>query len=96
VNKKFWDRLPADVRGQLEVAMKESTEYANRIAREENDAARQQIRSNGMTQIHVPTPEERLAFKKALVPAHRRMETRIGAQIIGDIYRQTAFDPSRL
>ena len=26
VNKKFWDGLPADVRGQLEQAMKEATE----------------------------------------------------------------------
>ena len=29
VNKKFWDGLPADIRSQLEKAMKESTEYAN-------------------------------------------------------------------
>jgi C4-dicarboxylate-binding protein DctP len=39
VNKKFWDGLPADVRGQLEKAMKESTVYANKIAKEENDKA---------------------------------------------------------
>jgi C4-dicarboxylate-binding protein DctP len=38
-NKKFWDGLPADVRGQLEKAMKESTVYANKIAKEENDKA---------------------------------------------------------
>jgi C4-dicarboxylate-binding protein DctP len=37
VNKKFWDGLPADVRGQLEQAMKEATVYANKIAQEEND-----------------------------------------------------------
>jgi C4-dicarboxylate-binding protein DctP len=36
-NKKFWDGLPADVRGQLEQAMKEATDYANKIAKEEND-----------------------------------------------------------
>ena len=38
VNKKFWDGLPADVRGQLEQAMKEATVYANKIAQEENDS----------------------------------------------------------
>ena len=32
VNKKFWDGLPADVRGQLEKAMDEATAYANEIA----------------------------------------------------------------
>ena len=31
-NKKFWDGLPADVRGQLEKAMAEATAYANEIA----------------------------------------------------------------
>ena len=96
VNKKFWDGLPADVRGQLEAAMEESTAYANRIAREENDAALENIRSSGRTQIHVPTPEELLAFKRVLVPVHRKMESRIGAQVIRDIYRETAFDPSKL
>ena len=32
VNKKFWDGLPADVRGQLDKAMKEATVYANKIS----------------------------------------------------------------
>ena len=96
VNKKFWDGLPADVRGQLEAAMEESTAYANRIAREENDAALENIRSSGRTQIHLPTPEELQAFKRVLVPVHRKMESRIGAQVIRDIYRETAFDPSKL
>ena len=30
VNKKFWDDLPADVRGQLEKAMAEATAYRQR------------------------------------------------------------------
>src|SRR3569832_1418795 len=30
-NKKFWEGLPAEVRGQLEEAMKEATTYANKI-----------------------------------------------------------------
>ena len=46
-NKKFWDGLPADVRGQLEQAMKEATDYANKIAREENDAALEQVKKSG-------------------------------------------------
>ena len=32
VNKKFWEKLPADVRAGLEKAMAESTAYANQIA----------------------------------------------------------------
>ena len=36
VNRKFWDGLPSDVRGQLESAMEQATRYANQIAQVEN------------------------------------------------------------
>lgn len=96
VNKKFWDGLPADVRGQLDTAMKESTAYANKIAKEENDASLEGIRKSGKTQIYMPTPDERMAFKRTLVPVHKKMESRIGEQILRDIYKETAFDPTKL
>lgn len=96
VNKKFWEGLPADVRGQLDTAMKESTAYANKIAKEENDASLEGIRKSGKTQIYAPTADERLAFKRVLVPVHKKMESRIGEQILRDIYKETAFDPAKL
>jgi C4-dicarboxylate-binding protein DctP len=96
VNKKFWDGLPADVRKSLEEAMKEATDYANKIAKEENDKDLEQIRKSGKTQVYVPTNEERLALKKALVPVHQKMESRIGADLIKSIYKETGFDPNKL
>jgi C4-dicarboxylate-binding protein DctP len=50
-NKKFWDGLPADVRGQLETAMKESTDYANKIAKEQNDKDLEAVKKSGKTQV---------------------------------------------
>jgi len=96
VNKKFWDGLPADVRGQLEVALKESTDYANKIAKEENDNALELVRKSGKTQIYTPTKEERAALKKALVKVHEEMESRIGKDLIHSIYKETGFDPKAL
>ena len=96
VNKKFWDGLPTDVRGQLEQAMKESTDLANRIAEEENDKALEGIRASGKTAIYVPTAEERLAFKKQLVPVHKTMEGRVGKDLIQSIYQATGFKPDSL
>ena len=93
---QFWDGLPADVRGQLDTAMKEATAYANKIAKEENDAALEGVRKSGKTQVYVPTAEERLAFKRALVPVHKKMESRMGADLIQAIYKETEFDPSKL
>lgn len=96
VNKKFWEGLPADVREQLEEAMRQSTKYANSIAKEKNDADLKSVIASGKTTVYVPTPAERLAFKKALVPVHKAMESRIGADIIKDVYTATSFDPSKL
>jgi C4-dicarboxylate-binding protein DctP len=95
VNKKFWDGLPADLRGQLEQAMKEATDLANKIAKDQNDQDLEAVKKAGRTQVYVPTKEERLAFKKALVPVHQKMESRIGADLIKAIYKETGFDPNK-
>ena len=96
VNKKFWDGLPADVRGQLETAMKESSVYANKIAKEQNDKDLVAVKQSGKTTVYAPTKEERMAFKKVLVPVHQKMESRIGKDIIQNVYKETGFDPNSL
>jgi C4-dicarboxylate-binding protein DctP len=93
-NKRFWDGLPADVRAKLEQAMKESTEYANRIAKEENDGALEKVRASGKSQIVVLRPAERLALKKALVSVHEQTGSRIGRDVLDAVYRATRFDPA--
>ena len=95
-NKKFWDGLPADVHGPLEQAMKEATEYANKIAKEENDQSLESVRKSGKTQIYQPMPAERLALKKAMLKVHKEMESRIGKETIEAIYKETGFDPNKL
>ena len=95
-NKKFWDGLPADVRGQLEKAMEEATVYANKIAKEENDGALEKVKASGKTQVYVPTAQERMALKKAMVPVHKEMESRIGKETIDAVYKATGFDPGKL
>ena len=95
-NKKFWDGLPAEVRTQLDKAMVESTVYANQIAKEENDKALAGVRASGKTEIYEPTAEEKAAFKKAFMPVHKKMESRIGADLIQSIYKETGFDPAKL
>jgi C4-dicarboxylate-binding protein DctP len=95
-NKKFWDGLPPNVREQLDKAMKEATDYANNIAKEENDKSLEAIRASGKTQIYKPTDAEKLAFKKAMIPVHKKMESRVGADTLQAIYKETGFDPTKL
>ena len=96
VNKKFWDGLPADVRKQLDEAMVQATRYANQIAKVENDQALEAVKKSGKTTVYVPTKEERSAFKKALVPVHQKMASRIGKETIDNVYKATGFDPNKL
>ncbi len=96
VNKKFWDGLPADIRGQLEQAMKEATDYANKIAQEENDTALEEVKKSGKTTVYTPTKEERMAFKKAMAPVHIKMADRVGSDLLQSIYKETGTDPSKL
>lgn len=82
VNKKFWDKLPADLRSQLEGAMKEATKYGNLIAQQENDQALGAIRKTGKTIIYVPTEKEKTEWRNALLPVQKKMEDRIGKDLI--------------
>jgi len=72
VNKKFWDGLPADIRTALEGAMKDTTKFANDIAKKENDDSLEAVRKTGKTEIITLTPEQKAAMKKAMIVVHSR------------------------
>ncbi|RAM63365.1 C4-dicarboxylate ABC transporter [Herbaspirillum rubrisubalbicans] len=89
VNKKFWDALPADVRTQLEGAMKEATIYANNIAQKENDDALAAIKASGKTKVYTLSEEEKTQWRRALLPVHKSMATRVGPELIEAIYKES-------
>ena len=91
--KKFWDGLPPDIRTILEGAMKDATNYANEIAKKENDDALEGVRKSGKTEIITLTAAEKAALKKSLVPVHKENESRIGKEIIDEVYKATGFKP---
>ena len=92
-NKKFWDGLPADIRGALDSAMKDATKYANDIAKKENDDAIEAVKKSGKTEIITLTDAEKAAMKKALGPVHKDNESRIGKAVIEEVYKETGFKP---
>lgn len=96
VNKRFWDGLPADIRKTLEGAMADATKYADDIAKQENENALDLVKKSGKTQFITLTPEEKKAWKKALIKVHQESESRIGKDLIQSIYKETGFDPSKL
>ena len=91
VNKKFWEGLPADIRSQLETALVEATDYANNIAMDMNKKDLESVKASGKTEVTTLTPEERAAFKTALVPVHDKMASRIGKETIESFYQAVDF-----
>jgi C4-dicarboxylate-binding protein DctP len=89
VNKKFWDGLPADIRPQIEKAMKEATAYANDISAKENAEALEDMKKSGKTEIITPTAAENEAMRKALQPLYKDMESRVGKKLLDDVVATT-------
>ena len=90
VNKKFWDGLPPDIRGQLEKAMREATTFEKAIAQRDNDQALEAIKKSGKTQIYTLTVQEQAEWRKALMPVQKAMEGRIGKDLISAINKESA------
>jgi C4-dicarboxylate-binding protein DctP len=95
VNKKFWDGLPADLRTVLESCIKEATTYANAIASTENMQAMDKIKASGKTTVYTLTAAESAEWKKALMPVHKEMESRVGKGTIEAAYKAAGFVPAK-
>ena len=89
VNKKFWEGLPADIRGQLEQAMKEATAFGNGQSAKENDEALAAIKQAGKTEIDTLTPEQDAAMRKAMEPVYKDVASRVGQPLIDEFIKET-------
>lgn len=96
VNKPFWEGLPADIRKTLDQAMKESTEFANGVARKDNEDATEAVRKSGKCQVLALTPAERLAWKKAMTPVYAEAQARVPKALMDEVFKATGFDPAKL
>jgi C4-dicarboxylate-binding protein DctP len=89
VNKKFWDGLQPDIRGQLDKAMKEATAFGNGQSAKENDEALEDIKKAGKTEIITLTPEQDAAMRKAMEPVYKDVAGRVGQPLIDEFIKET-------
>jgi C4-dicarboxylate-binding protein DctP len=82
VNTKFWNGLPADIRGQVDKAMAEATDYANSIARKENEDALAEIKKSGKATLHYLTDDERKAWQEGMQPSYKWAKGRVGQEVL--------------
>jgi C4-dicarboxylate-binding protein DctP len=82
VNSKFWAGLPADIRGQLEKAMAEATDYTNSIAVKENEDALAEIKKSGKTTLNYLTDDQKKAWQTAMRPTYAWAKGRVGPEVL--------------
>ncbi len=82
VNSKFWGGLPPDIRGQLEKAMAEATDYTNSIAVKENEDALAEIKKTGKTNLHYLTDDQKKAWQVAMRPTYAWAKGRVGQEVL--------------
>ncbi|MGX7707307.1 TRAP transporter substrate-binding protein [Methylobacterium sp. Gmos1] len=87
-NKKFWDGLPAEVRTELDKAMKEATTYANEVADKDNSDALEEMKKSGKTTFITLTADEKAAWKAALEPVTADMAKRVGKDVIEEFQKE--------
>ena len=92
-NKTFWHSLPADVREQLDRAVKETTVFFNDAAAKDNADALEKIKASGKTEVHLLTDAEKKAWIAKLMPVHKEMQSRFGKDFIERIYKASGFTP---
>jgi C4-dicarboxylate-binding protein DctP len=90
VNKKFWDGLSADIRTQLEKAMKEATGFGNNQSAKENEDALEEIKKAGKTEIISLSPDQDEAMRKAMMPIYKDVASRVGQSLIDEFLKETS------
>jgi C4-dicarboxylate-binding protein DctP len=92
-NKKFWDGLPADIRTQLEKAMKEASAYGNGQSAKENEDGLEAIKKAGKTEIITLTQAQDEAMRKAMMPVYKDVASRVGQPLIDEFLKETGRGP---
>ncbi|HEY0330619.1 MAG TPA: TRAP transporter substrate-binding protein [Rhodopseudomonas sp.] len=89
VNKKFWDELPAELRTELDKAMKEASAYGNSLSAKENEDALAEMQKSGKTELVKLTPEQDAAMRKAMEPVYNDVANRVGKALIEEFQKET-------
>ena len=77
VNKGFYERLPADLKGHLETALAAFREDARKLYNEERAQLPDQMRAKGL-QVYELTPQDYEKWKEAVQPAIEKHKDSLG------------------
>lgn len=81
-NTTFWDKLPQDIRSELNDILSEVTIEVNRLAKEKESANKQLIMQESKVQVITLSDAEKQTIKDATIPVWDEFESAIGYEII--------------
>lgn len=81
-NQKFWISIPYQTRTELEAIIEEVTFAVNKDAEAMNQKDRERVIAAGKAKVITLTPEERDAWRQALLPLWKTYEAEIGADVL--------------
>lgn len=79
---RFWNGLPYAIRVELDDIIEEVTQMVNAEAEALNARDRARIAASGKTRLITLTPEQRAAWREAMLPVWKQYEAAIGADVI--------------
>ena len=86
-NKKWWEQLPADLRGPLSDNIAKLVKELRVEIESDNKKVFEQIAAKGC-QVHMLTPAEAQALKKALQPVYTEYTPIVGADLVKEAQRE--------
>ena len=89
MNKAFWEKLPADVKTDVTAAMKDASDFNDKVAEEDENKSLNAIKASGKSTIHTLTADEKARWVKALMPVQNELAPRIGKELIDAIRKET-------
>lgn len=81
-NHKFWISIPYETRTELEAIIDEVTAQVNKEAEAMNEKDREKVIAAGKAKVITLTPEEREAWRQAMMPVWKKYEAEIGADVL--------------
>ncbi len=81
-NKIFWSKLNDEQKALINQAMKEATEYGNKLAVKMDEDYLVKIKESGKTTVHELTPEQRQAWKSKMMVIYPEFYDVIGKDLI--------------
>ncbi len=81
-NAGFWDKLPKDIRAELETIMAEVTVKANKAADDFNERDKAKIVEAKTSEIIPLSKAQAAEWRKAMMPVYQQFEKEIGKELI--------------